>query len=70
LINGRRLQDAQLCLSNPEVIDKLIENLGKEIAKKPGKNIGRYLKMMLSIIASVIIVRSYMKNTVLFRVYM
>jgi len=37
LINGRRLQDAQLCLSNPEVIDKLIENLGKEIAKKPGK---------------------------------
>ena len=37
LINGRRLQDAQLCLSNPEVIDKLIENLGKEIAKKTGK---------------------------------
>lgn len=37
LINGRRLQDAQLCLSNPNVIDKLIENLGEEIAKKPEK---------------------------------
>jgi hypothetical protein len=39
LIGGRRLQDAQLCLSNPEVIQVLIDNLGKEIAKKPEKKI-------------------------------
>ncbi|PLW95299.1 MAG: hypothetical protein C0593_14420 [Marinilabiliales bacterium] len=38
-IGGRRLQDAQLCLSNPEVIDFLIENLGKEMALQPEKNI-------------------------------
>ena len=37
LINGRRMQDAQLCLSNPKVINKIIENLGKEIAKQPEK---------------------------------
>jgi hypothetical protein len=37
LINGRHMQDAQLCLSNPEVIDKLIEELGREIAKQPEK---------------------------------
>lgn len=37
LISGRRLKDAQLCLSNPEVIQLLIDNLGKEIAKKPEK---------------------------------
>jgi hypothetical protein len=37
LVNGRRLRDAQLCLSNPEVIDILIENLGKEIALQPEK---------------------------------
>ena len=37
LISGRRLKDAQLCLSNPEVIQLLIENLGKEMAKKPEK---------------------------------
>ncbi len=35
LISGRRLRDAQLCLSNPEVIQLLIQNLGKEMAKKP-----------------------------------
>lgn len=39
LVNGRRLQDAQLCLSNPELIDLLIENLGKEMATKPEKTI-------------------------------
>jgi len=37
LVNGRRLQDAQLCLSNPQVIELLIENLGVEIAKQPDK---------------------------------
>jgi hypothetical protein len=37
LISGRRLRDAQLCLSNPEVIQLLIQNLGKEMAKKPNK---------------------------------
>jgi len=37
LVNGRRLQDAQLCLSNPRVIELLIENLGVEIAKQPEK---------------------------------
>ena len=37
LIGGRRLSDAQLCLSNPEVINTLKENLGKEIEKKPTK---------------------------------
>ncbi len=37
LISGRRLKDAQLCLSNPEVTRLLIENLGKEMAKKPEK---------------------------------
>ena len=37
LVNGRRLQDAQLCLSNAKVIDKLVENLGNEIAKHPEK---------------------------------
>lgn len=37
LVNGRCLRDAQLCLSSPEVVDILIENLGKEIAKQPEK---------------------------------
>ncbi len=35
--NGKRLEDAQLCLSNPEVINILKENLGKEILKSPEK---------------------------------
>jgi len=39
LVNGRRLQDAQLCLSNPDVIKTLINNLGAEMQKEPGKNI-------------------------------
>lgn len=37
LISGRRLKDAQLCLSNPEVIKTLIENLGKRMQEKPEK---------------------------------
>lgn len=39
MVNGRRLQDAQLCLSNADLIDLLITNLGKEMAKKPKKTI-------------------------------
>jgi hypothetical protein len=39
LVNGRRLQDAQLCLSNPDVIKTLIENLGEEMKKQPNKQI-------------------------------
>jgi hypothetical protein len=35
--NGKRLKDAQLCLSNPDVIRILKENLGKEIAKDSEK---------------------------------
>ena len=38
LIGGNRMQDAQLCLSNPDVIKLLIGNLSKEMAKKPEKN--------------------------------
>lgn len=37
LIGDNRLSDAQLCLSNPEVIRVLKENLRKEIEKKPDK---------------------------------
>ena len=37
LVNGRRLQDAQLCLSNPEVTRLLIKNLGDTIRKNPTK---------------------------------
>lgn len=37
LISGRRLKDAQLCLSNPEVIRVLIQNLGMEMANHPEK---------------------------------
>ncbi len=39
LIEGRRLQDAQLCLSNPEVIELLIENLAIEMEKQPDKKV-------------------------------
>jgi hypothetical protein len=35
LVNGRRVRDGQLCLSNPEVISLLTENLRQEMAKKP-----------------------------------
>jgi len=35
LVNGRRLQDGQLCLSNRELMAELIHNLGKEIKKRP-----------------------------------
>jgi len=37
LVKGRRLQDAQLCLSNPEVVNLLIKNLGDTIKKNPSK---------------------------------
>jgi hypothetical protein len=37
LVGGRRLMDAQLCLSNPDLINTLIENLRNEISKKPDK---------------------------------
>ncbi len=37
LVNGHRLQDAQLCLSNPEVVQLLIENLRDTIRKNPDK---------------------------------
>ncbi len=37
LVNEQRLQDGQLCLSNPEVIKTLTENLGKRMAEKPNK---------------------------------
>ena len=37
MVDSRRLKDGQLCLSNPALINLLIENLGKEIAKHPEK---------------------------------
>jgi len=37
LVNGRRIQDGQLCLGNPEVIRILTENLGKRIKEQPDK---------------------------------
>ncbi len=37
LVGNHRLSDAQLCLSNPDVIKLLKENLEKEIEKKPNK---------------------------------
>ncbi len=37
LVNGRRIQDGQLCLSNPEVIRLLSENLAVRMAEAPGK---------------------------------
>ncbi len=38
LVNGRRIRDGQLCLSNPAVISLLAENLRQEMAKKPECN--------------------------------
>lgn len=35
LVNGKRIRDGQLCLSNPELIQLLTEILAKEMAKKP-----------------------------------
>jgi hypothetical protein len=35
-INGKRTDDGQLCLSNPEVFDTLVANLRKKIAGNPG----------------------------------
>jgi len=37
LVNGRRIPSGQLCLSNPNVIDLLKENLGIAMAKDPDK---------------------------------
>ena len=37
LVNGRRLMDGQLCLSNQDLIKILKQNLQKEIEKKPDK---------------------------------
>jgi len=60
-IGGRRLQDAQLCLSNPEVIDLLIENLGKEMEK--------HHRTMPITIVSVNAVRNCMRNMAPIRVH-
>ncbi len=38
LVDGRRLQDGQLCLGNPEVIELLKTNLGREIELNPTAN--------------------------------
>ena len=38
LVNGRRIKDGQLCLSNPDVIRLLKENLRQQMDKKPGYN--------------------------------
>jgi hypothetical protein len=35
LVNGKRIRDGQLCLSNPELIHLLTENVGNEMMKKP-----------------------------------
>lgn len=37
LVNGRRIQDGQLCLSNPDVIRILSENLAEHMAQAPEK---------------------------------
>jgi hypothetical protein len=37
LVNGKRIRDGQLCLSNPEVIKLLGDNLAELIALQPGK---------------------------------
>ncbi|MHC1730833.1 MAG: DUF4838 domain-containing protein [Bacteroidales bacterium] len=37
LVNGRRIQDGQLCLSNPDVIRILAENLAIRISQAPEK---------------------------------
>ena len=34
-INGRRIKDGQLCLSNPDVLEELCRNLAMEMEKKP-----------------------------------
>jgi len=38
LVNGERIRDGQLCLSNSEVIKLLGDNLSELMAKQPGKN--------------------------------
>jgi hypothetical protein len=37
LVNGRRLSDGQLCLSNPDLMKELIKNLGERIEAEPEK---------------------------------
>ncbi|MEN8250627.1 MAG: DUF4838 domain-containing protein [Bacteroidota bacterium] len=37
MVGGRRLSDAQLCLSNPDLLQLLIDNLRIEIEKQPEK---------------------------------
>jgi hypothetical protein len=37
LVKGKRLQDGQLCLSNPDLINLIIENLRSEMEKQPEK---------------------------------
>ena len=37
LVNGRRLSDGQLCLSNPDLIEELIKNLGDRMEAEPEK---------------------------------
>lgn len=39
LVNGKRLKDGQLCLSNESLLNLLAENLNQEIAKNPDKKI-------------------------------
>lgn len=36
-IGGRRIRDGQLCLSNPEVLEILCQNLARHLAENPGK---------------------------------
>lgn len=38
LVNGKRIRDGQLCLSNPEVIKTLGDNLAEIMAKQPEKD--------------------------------
>ena len=38
-INGMRVRDGQLCLSNPEVFDILVASLARAMAEKPGARI-------------------------------
>jgi hypothetical protein len=39
LVNGKRMPNAQLCLSNPDVIELLKHNLGERIKENPDKQI-------------------------------
>ena len=39
LLNGRRVRDGQLCLSNPEVLEELCKNLEMQMQAEPEKHI-------------------------------